>query len=96
MLETLGIDARLLENAAFAVRAGFGQEAARVVLVTLTSSVSASIFTVTMDAQSGVVLSANEFDANCLTTLLYENNTSWCRSLWPKNSPRRSSPTRRS
>ncbi|MGI6670647.1 MAG: hypothetical protein ACOX58_03605 [Christensenellales bacterium] len=77
LLETLGIDARLLENATFAVRAGFGQEAARVAVVTLTSSVSASIFTVTMDAQSGVVLSANEFDANCLTTLLYENNTSW-------------------
>jgi hypothetical protein len=78
------------------VRAGFGQEAARVAVVTLTSSVSASIFTVTMDAQSGVVLSANEFDANCLTTLLYENNTSWVPQPMAEEQPEEEFPTRRS
>ncbi len=71
--ESLGIDARLLTKADFALRLGGFDETPRVAVVTFTSGESASIFTVTLDAQTGAPIRASEFDAACLTTLLYED-----------------------
>lgn len=71
--DTLGIDPRLLTESNFALRPGFTDETERVAVVTFTSEESGSVFTITMDAHTGAPIRASEFDASCLTTLLYED-----------------------
>ncbi len=73
MINALGMDERLLTESKFELRLGVLDEPPRVAVVIFTSKDSGSIFTVTLDAFTGIPFRASEFDASCLTTLLYED-----------------------